>query len=52
MITTLETTKHVIEFSAMKNRRGPLDTAYGWADLAVNVIRDTAPDQQNAAEFK
>lgn len=51
MIATLHTTKHVIEFSAMKNRRGPLDTVYGWADLPVNVIRDSGPDHEYVEEF-
>lgn len=51
MIATLHNTKHVIEFNTMKNRRGPLDTVYGWCDLPVNVIRDTAPDHEDQGEF-
>lgn len=52
MIAKLHTVKNIIEFNAMKNRRGPLDTVYGWCDLPVNVILDTAPEHKDQGEFR
>ena len=51
MIATLENVKHSIEFNMMKNRRGPLDTVFGWCDLPVNIIRDTSPGHEDQGEF-
>ncbi len=48
MISKLDAVKNIIEFSAMKNRRGPLDTAHGWCDLPVNLIRGDPPADAGA----